>query len=183
MARIIRRHRRNRTWHKYRLANRHVSLSTQTALFLGNDATFGGACLCTGFCTAWDFDYTGVISTYLREAWGLNNGLPNIRHGGGLALVMSLTLYPYVYLLSKNAFSSMGNRALEVGASLGLSNRQSFFKIALPMARPWIASGIILALMEVLADFGAVSIFGYDTFTTAIYQAWYGFLALKPPSN
>lgn len=129
------------------------------------------------------FDYTGVISTYLREAWGLNNGLPNIRHGGGLALVMSLTLYPYVYLLSKNAFSSMGNRALEVGASLGLSNRQSFFKIALPMARPWIASGIILALMEVLADFGAVSIFGYDTFTTAIYQAWYGFLALKPPSN
>ncbi|AKG07290.1 ABC transporter permease [Moraxella bovoculi] len=125
------------------------------------------------------FDYTGVISTYLREAWGLNNGLPNIRHGGGLALVMSLTLYPYVYLLSKNAFSSMGNRALEVGASLGLSNRQSFFKIALPMARPWIASGIILALMEVLADFGAVSIFGYDTFTTAIYQAWYGFFSIE----
>ncbi|WP_112744571.1 ABC transporter permease [Moraxella ovis] len=124
------------------------------------------------------FDYTGPISTHLREVWGFEQGLPDIRHGGGLAVVMSLTLYPYVYLLSKNAFGSMGGRILEVGASLGLSNRQSFFKIALPMARPWVASGAILALMEVLADFGAVSIFGYDTFTTAIYQAWYGFFSI-----
>lgn len=124
------------------------------------------------------FDYTGTISTYLRQAWGFENGLPDIRHGGGLALVMSLTLYPYVYLLSKNAFGSMGNRILEVGASLGLSNWQAFIKLALPMAKPWVVSGVILALMEVLADFGAVSIFGYDTFTTAIYQAWYGFFSL-----
>lgn len=124
------------------------------------------------------FDYTGVISTHLREAWGFEQGLPEIRHGGGLAVVLSLTLYPYVYLLCKNAFNGMGGRALEVGASLGLSPYRAFFKIALPMARPWIASGTILATMEVLADFGAVSIFGYDTFTTAIYQAWYGFFSL-----
>lgn len=124
------------------------------------------------------FDYTGAISTHLREVWGFEQGLPDIRHGGGLAIVMSLTLYPYVYLLAKNAFGTMGNRALEAGASLGLSSWQSFFKIALPMARPWIAGGTILALMEVLADFGAVSVFGYDTFTTAIYQAWYGFFSI-----
>ncbi|OBX49993.1 ABC transporter permease [Moraxella nonliquefaciens] len=124
------------------------------------------------------FDYTGAISTYLRQAWGFENGLPDIRNGFGLTVVMSLTLYPYVYLLAKNAFGSMGNRALEAGASLGLSSVQSFLKLALPMARPWIAGGSILALMEVLADFGAVSVFGYDTFTTAIYQAWFGFYSL-----
>lgn len=124
------------------------------------------------------FDYTGAISTFLREAYGFENGLPDVRNGIGLSIVMSLTLYPYVYLLAKNAFGSMGNRALEAGASLGLSSMQSFFKVALPMARPWIAGGVILALMEVLADFGAVSVFGYDTFTTAIYQAWFGFFSL-----
>ena len=72
------------------------------------------------------FDYTGTISTYLRQAWGFENGLPDIRNGFGLTMVMSLTLYPYVYLLAKNAFGSMGNRALEAGASLGLSSVQPF---------------------------------------------------------
>ncbi|UTO04884.1 iron ABC transporter permease [Moraxella sp. FZLJ2107] len=124
------------------------------------------------------FDYTGFISTFLRENWGFTNGLPDVRNGFGLTIVMSLTLYPYVYLLAKNAFGSMGARALEAGASLGLSAPKAFVKLALPMARPWIAGGVILALMEVLADFGAVSVFGYDTFTTAIYQAWFGFFSI-----
>ncbi|WP_259772340.1 ABC transporter permease [Moraxella cuniculi] len=124
------------------------------------------------------FDYTGPISSYLRAVWGLQNGLPDVRNGLGLTVVMSLTLYPYVYLLAKNAFDSMGNRALEAGASLGLGSAQAFVKLALPMARPWIAGGVMLALMEVLADFGAVSVFGYDTFTTAIYQAWFGFFSI-----
>lgn len=124
------------------------------------------------------FDYTGGISTYLRENWGFEHGLPDVRNGFGLTLVMSLTLYPYVYLLAKNAFGSMGSRALEAGASMGLSAPKAFMKLALPMARPWIAGGMILALMEVLADFGAVSVFGYDTFTTAIYQAWFGFFSI-----
>lgn len=125
------------------------------------------------------FDYTGIISTYLRESWGLEQGLPDIRNGFGLTIVMSLTLYPYVYLLAKNAFGSMGSRALEAGASLGMSSNQAFIKLALPMARPWIIGGTSLALIEVLADFGAVSVFGYDTFTTAIYQAWFGFFSLE----
>lgn len=125
------------------------------------------------------FDYTGPVSTFMREQWGFAQGLPDIRNGFGLALVMSLTFYPYVYLLARNAFSSMGSQALEAGASLGLTPFQSFLKIALPMARPWISSGMILALMEVLADFGTVSVFSYNTFTTAIYQAWFDFFSIE----
>lgn len=125
------------------------------------------------------FEYSGVISTYLRERWGFENGLPDIKNAFGVSAVMTLAFYPYVYLLAKNAFATMGSRALEVGASLGLSPVQSFVKIALPMARPWLAGGLMLALMEVLADFGAVSIFGFETFTTAIYEAWFGFFSLQ----
>ncbi len=125
------------------------------------------------------FDYTGWISTWLRESRGWENGLPEIRNRWGLLAVMSLCFYPYVYLLARNAFSGMGQRALEAGASLGLSPLRSFFKIALPMARPWIAGGTLLALMEVLADFGTVAVFGYGSFTTAIYEAWFGFFSLQ----
>ncbi|OSI09107.1 ABC transporter permease [Neisseria zoodegmatis] len=125
------------------------------------------------------FDYTGPLNTLIRERYGIEQFLPDVRNGFGLAVVMSLTFYPYVYLLARNAFGSMGQRALEAGASLGLSPRRAFFKLALPMARPWIGGGVILALMEVLADFGTVSVFGYDTFTTAIYQAWFDFYSLE----
>ena len=123
-------------------------------------------------------DYSGPVSTFLREQWGFAQGLPEIRSTWGVVAVMSLALYPYVYLLARNAFVSMGRRSLEVGASFGLSPWQAFVKVALPMARPWIAAGTILALMETLADFGTVAIFNYDTFTTAIYQAWFGFYSL-----
>lgn len=125
------------------------------------------------------FEYAAPISTWLRETQGWEQGLPEIRNIYGLAAVMSLTFYPYVYLLARNAFASMGQRALEAGASLGLSPMQAFFKTALPMARPWIGGGAILALMEVLSDFGTVSIFGYETFTTSIYEAWFGFFSIE----
>lgn len=124
------------------------------------------------------FDYSSWLSRSLRE-WGFEQGLPDIRNVFFLSLVLTLTLYPYVYLLARNAFSSMGNRALEAGASLGMSPTHAFFSIALPSARPWIAGGIILALMEVLSDFGAASVFGYTTFTTAIYEAWFGFFSIE----
>ncbi|WP_274571056.1 iron ABC transporter permease [Neisseria leonii] len=125
------------------------------------------------------FDYTGPVSTYLRDRYGFSDGLPDIRNRWGLIAVMSLTFYPYVYLLARNAFCGMGAQALEAGASLGLPPLRSFIKIALPMARPWIGGGVILALMEVLADFGTVSVFGYDTFTTAIYQAWFDLFSIE----
>ncbi len=131
----------------------------------------------TAFVAIGLLDFTGPLQTWLRESWGVT-GLPEIRSRGGVIAVMSLALYPYVYLIAKNAFASQGAIALEAAQSLGLSRSQGFFRVALPMARPWIAAGLMLALMETLADFGTMAIFNYDTFTTAIYKAWYSLFSL-----
>jgi iron(III) transport system permease protein len=125
-------------------------------------------------------DFSGPVQTLLRAYIASSvKWFPNIRSAGGTILVMSLALYPYVYLLARNAFKTQGKRVLEVSQALGHSRAKTFFKAALPMARPWIASGLMLVLMETLADFGAVSIFNYDTFTTGIYKAWFGFFSLS----
>jgi len=125
-------------------------------------------------------DFSGPVQTLLRAYIASSvKWFPNIRSAGGIILVMSLALYPYVYLLARNAFKTQGKRVLEVSQALGHSRAKTFFKAALPMARPWIASGLMLVLMETLADFGAVSIFNYDTFTTGIYKAWFGFFSLS----
>jgi iron(III) transport system permease protein len=131
----------------------------------------------TAFVAIGLLDFTGPVQTWLRDGWGIT-GLPEIRSRGGVILVMSLALYPYVYLIAKNAFATQGAIALEAAQSLGLSRTQGFFRVALPMARPWIAAGLMLALMETLADFGTMAIFNYDTFTTAIYKAWYSLFSL-----
>jgi iron(III) transport system permease protein len=124
-------------------------------------------------------DFSGPVQTMLRtQLVSSTKWFPEIRSAGGVIFVMSLALYPYVYLLARNAFQSQGKRILEVSQALGESRTNAFFKVALPMARPWIASGLMLVLMEVLADFGAVSIFNYDTFTTGIYKVWFGFFSL-----
>lgn len=123
------------------------------------------------------FDFTGPVQTWLRDA-GIAAGVPEIRSRGGVILVMTLALYPYVYLIVKDAFSTQGALALEAAQSLGMPRWRGFFHVALPMARPWIAAGLMLALMETLADFGTMAVFNYDTFTTAIYKAWYGFFSL-----
>jgi iron(III) transport system permease protein len=124
------------------------------------------------------FDFSGPVQTQLRAWFGPGVWLPEMRSAGGVILVMTLALYPYIYLLSRNAFRTQGKRALEAAQSLGCSPTAGFFRVVLPMARPWIAGGTALVLMEALADFGAVSIFNYDTFTTAIYKAWFGFFSL-----
>ena len=124
-------------------------------------------------------DFSGPVQTFLRTWFPASKDwFPNIRSAGGIIIVMSLALYPYVYLLARGAFKTQGKRAMEAAQSLGWSQTSSFFKVALPMARPWIAGGLLLVLMETLADFGAVSIFNFDTFTTAIYKAWFGFFSL-----
>ncbi len=127
-------------------------------------------------------DYTGPLQTWLREAFGPMQ-LPQIRSRGGVIFVMSLALYPYVYLIARNAFLTQGRAALEAAQSLGLNRWQGFRRVALPMARPWIAAGLALALMETLADFGTVAIFNYDTFTTAIYKAWFSLFSLSAASQ
>ncbi|WP_255987634.1 ABC transporter permease [Chitinolyticbacter albus] len=128
-------------------------------------------------------DFTGPVQTWLREVLGDSSGFPNIRGTGGVVLVLSLAFYPYVYLLARNAFATQGKRALEAAQMLGVSRRAAFFRVAIPMARPWIIAGVTLALMETLADFGAVSIFNFDTFTTAIYKAWFALFNLPAASQ
>ena len=129
-------------------------------------------------------DFAGPVQTALRAWLGRDDiYFPRIRSAGGVILVMTLTLYPYVYLLARNAFLTQGRRAMEAAQSLGHNRWSGFFRVALPMARPWIAGGIMLALMETLADFGTVAIFNFDTFTTAIYKAWFGFFSLSAASQ
>ena len=121
-------------------------------------------------------EFEGPVQTVLREAFGFGISLwfPEIRSVGGAILLFSFVLYPYVYLLSRSAFGSSSQKALEVSRTLGASPVKSFFQVALPMARPAIIAGVTLALMETLADFGAVQHFGVDTFTTGIYRTWSG---------
>ena len=123
--------------------------------------------------------YSGPVLTLMRETFGANAWQPNVRSATGVVLVMSLVLYPYVYMLARSAFMQQGRSLMEAARSLGLGPWGAFYRVALPMARPAIVAGMSLALMEALADFGAVAIFNYDTFTTAIYKSWFGFFNLQ----
>jgi iron(III) transport system permease protein len=125
------------------------------------------------------FDFSGPVQTGLRALLGAETlWFPPIRSQGGVIAVLTLAFYPYVYMLARAAFMSQGHAMLESGRVLGLSAWGAFRRVALPMARPAIAAGTALALMEALADFGAVTVFNYDTFTTAIYKAWFGLFNL-----
>ncbi len=135
-----------------------------------------------GFVMIGLLDYAGPVQSGLRSLFGAAPEIP-IRSRGGVIAVMALSLYPYVYLVARNAFLTQGRRALEAAQTLGHSRWQGFFRVALPMARPWIAGGLALVLMETLADFGTVSVFNYDTFTTAIYQAWFSLFNLTAASQ
>lgn len=120
------------------------------------------------------FEYAGPVQASLRALFGSSRWFPEIRGSlWGLTLVLVLSFYPYVYLLARSAFLTQGRRAMEVAQSLGCSPPGAVLRVAVPMARPWIAAGLALALMETLADFGAVAVFNYDTFTTALYKAWF----------
>ncbi|HIJ26063.1 MAG TPA: iron ABC transporter permease [Gammaproteobacteria bacterium] len=125
------------------------------------------------------FSYGGTFHQLIDTFFGGMITPPDIQSTGGVITVFVLVFYPYVYMLARTAFLSQGNSLLEAGQSLGLTPTQAFLRIALPMARPAIAAGVALALMETLADFGAVSIFNYDTFTLAIYTSWDDFRSLS----
>lgn len=129
------------------------------------------------FVTVGIVDFSGPLQTALRE-FGFTTAIPSVRNVWGAGLVLSLAFYPYVYLLARQAFLSQGRRAIEAGQMLGLSRSKVFFRLALLQALPWVIGGLLLASMETLADFGAVSVFNVDTFTTAIYKAWFGFFSL-----
>ncbi len=122
-------------------------------------------------------DFAGPIQTALRTLFDWNYGdyyFPSVRSLGGAICMLSLVLYPYVYMLTRLALSEQSTAILEASRILGKTPWQSLFSVALPMARPAIVAGVSLALMETLADFGTVEFFGVSTFTTGIFRTWYG---------
>ena len=124
-------------------------------------------------------DFAGPVQSGLRALFGLPAAWSfEVRNTFGVIAVMTLVLYPYVYMLARVSFIGQGQSAYEAARSLGLGPWGAFFRVSLPMARPGIVAGLSLALMEALADFGAVSVFNFDTFTTAIYKSWFGFFDL-----
>jgi len=121
--------------------------------------------------------FEGPVQGYLRAVtgWGAADyWFPEIRSIEGAIVLMSLVFFPYVYLLTRTAFLEQSISLLEAGRSLGSSPTACFYRIALPLARPSIAAGMALALMETLNDFGTVDYFGVQTFTTGIYRTWFG---------
>ena len=122
-------------------------------------------------------DFSGPVQTQLRDWFGWHYGdywFPEVRSMGGAIAMLSLVLYPYVYMLARAAFLEQSICVLDVSRTLGNSPFKSFYKVALPLARPAIVTGLTLALMETLADYGTVQYFGVNTFTTGIFRTWFG---------
>ncbi len=130
-----------------------------------------------GYAYTWLFDVAGPLQQAFRDLTGLRYGqywAPEIRSLPGAALMLAMVLYPYVYLLCRAAFLQQSVCLLEASRTLGHGLPRTFLHVALPLARPALAAGVALALMEVLADFATVQHFGVRTFTTGIYEAWFG---------
>ena len=121
--------------------------------------------------------FAGPLQSVLRELFGWQHGdyyFPNVRSLGGAATLITVVLYPYVYLLARASFLEQSVCVLDVGRTLGRGPWRLFFSIAVPLARPALVGGVSLVLMETLNEFGAVQFFGVDTFTTGIYRTWFG---------
>jgi iron(III) transport system permease protein len=122
-------------------------------------------------------DVAGPVQTTLRDRLHLTvqqYWFPEIRSLGGAIAMLTLALYPYIYMLAKVAFLEQAKNTLEASRALGSKPWDSFWAIALPLARPSIIAGLSLVLMETLSDFGTVQYFSVDTFTTGIYRTWAG---------
>ena len=117
--------------------------------------------------------YAGPLQTGLRDNFGLQGRLlPEVRSLKGAVLVFTVTLYPYVYLLARAALAERAVHLMEAARLLGAPLSRRIRSVALPLARPAVAAGVALALMETLADYGVASYFGIQTFTAGIYKAW-----------
>ncbi len=121
-------------------------------------------------------EYAGPVQIFLRQLFGwqiaTDYWFPEIRSLGGAIAMMSLVLYPYVYLLCRAAFLEQSVGLLDASRTLGCSPWATFFRVSLPMARPSIATGVALALMETLNDVGTVDFFAVQTLTLGIYDVW-----------
>jgi iron(III) transport system permease protein len=123
-------------------------------------------------------DHPGIVQSTLRAVtgWGPRDyWFPEIRSLGGAAAMLVLVLYPYVYLLARASFLQQSATTFLAARALGSSALAAFLKVSLPLARPAIAGGVLLAVMETIADFGTVAYFGVQTFATGIYTSWFSF--------
>ncbi|MEH0666913.1 iron ABC transporter permease [Vibrio scophthalmi] len=130
--------------------------------------------------TDW-FDFAGPVQVWLRGVTGWGPGeywFPDIRTLSGAVVVLSLVLYPYVYLLCRAAFMEQNVSLLQSARLLKCSPWESFRRISLPLARPAMAVGLSLVAMETIGDFGTVSYFAVNTLTTAVYDTWLGYSSL-----
>ena len=125
------------------------------------------------------FDYAGPVQRSLRAMFGWQSPSDywffDIRTLPGAALMLALVLFPYIYMLTRGAFEQQDQNLIRASRLLGLTAKQSFLKVALPLARPAIAVSASLVLMETLADFATVQYFSVNTLTTAIYDTWLGY--------
>ncbi len=123
-------------------------------------------------------EFAGPVQTALRAMFGWQSArdysFPSIRTLGGAMVMMVLVLYPYVYLLARAAFTEQSTSLIEAARALGQSRTKSFFAVSLPLARPAIAVGVAMALMETLNDYGTVDYFSVRTLTAGIYDVWLG---------
>src|SRR5690606_10168166 len=118
------------------------------------------------------FDYGGTFELILRW-FGWEFVRFDIMNKYGLAYVLGISLFPYVYVSSRAFFLNQASNLLEASKMLGVGEMKSFFRLMLPLARPAIIAGLILVLMEVLNDYGAAQYYGVSTFTTGIFRAWF----------
>lgn len=120
--------------------------------------------------------HSGAVQTALRAmtGWGPRDyWFPNVRSLPGAAFMLTAVLYPYVYLLARTAFARQSMAAFHVARTLGQGPWRAFWRVSLPMARPAVAGGVLLAVMETIADYGTVAHFSVRTFSAGIYQAWF----------
>jgi iron(III) transport system permease protein len=127
-----------------------------------------------GFVFLGVFEYSGPVQTALRGGLGPGARLPDLRAGWGVVLMMTLVYYPYVYTLARAALAEQAPEFLESARALGRSRTAVLFAVTLPLVRPALAAGTVLACMESLADFGTVATFSVRTLTEAIYRVWHG---------
>jgi iron(III) transport system permease protein len=126
--------------------------------------------------------FAGPLQSWLRTAFAWSKGdywFPDLYSLGGAISLFSLALYPYVYFLARDAFAERGLQLVDAARTLGLTPKQAWWRVALPVARPAVVGGALLAMMETLADYGAVSYLNIETFTVGVFRSWFN-LGNKP---
>ena len=133
------------------------------------------------------FDITGSVTLFILDLLGKENitqvYFMDIMSIEGAVIVMSLVLYPYVYLISKTYLIAESSSIIDASKTMGLSPFQTFVKVIIPISRPAIVAGTILAVMEAVADFGVVDYYGVPTFVTGIFRTWYGMGSVEDASK